>query len=117
MRGGWAILEWFFDLGPQRIDSFSVLHPLASLLAHGVAIAFLLVILTGLWFFRRWARFLFVLLLALAILYSAFRPHHLYLGVASSLFVTINLLVLVFTVAIVTMSFLPPVRDMFATQT
>ncbi len=117
VRGGWAVIEWFFDLGPQRIDSLSLLHPLASLFAHAIAVAFLLVILTGLWFFHRWARFLFVLLLAIAVLYSTLRPRHIYLGLPSSAFSMISLLILMLTAAIVTMSFLPPVRERFATQT
>ena len=116
VRGTWAVLEWFFGLGPQRVDSFTLLHPYASLIAHAIAVAFLLVILTGLWFFCRWARFIFVLLLAVAVIASPFRAHH-FISAPSALFATISLLILLLTGAIVTMSFLPPVRDMFAQQT
>jgi hypothetical protein len=116
LRGGWAVIEWFFGWGPQRVDTFNLLHPLAYLVAHAVAVAFLLVILTGLWFFCRWARLLFVLLLALAVFTAPFRVHHV-ISAPSPPFATISLLMLVLTGAIVAMSFLPPVRDMFATQT
>jgi hypothetical protein len=39
-RGGWAILEWPFGFGPQRVDSFTLLHPYASLFADAIAVAF-----------------------------------------------------------------------------
>jgi hypothetical protein len=47
VRGSWTVLEWLFDWGPKRLDSFTLLHPYASLFAHAIAVAFLLVILTG----------------------------------------------------------------------
>jgi hypothetical protein len=116
VRGSWTVLEWLFDWGPKRLDSFTLLHPYASLFAHAIAVAFLLVILTGLWFFCRWARFLFVLLLAVAVLTAPFRAHH-FISAPSSSFATVSLLMLVLTGLIITMSFLPPIRDRFAAQT
>ena|ERR1700730_5276733 len=115
-RGCWAIAEWFFDLGPKRVDSFALLHPFAALFAHAIAVAFLLVILTGLWFFCRWARLILVVLLALAVLTAAFRVHPV-LSAPSSSFAAFSVLMLVLTGAIVAMSFLPPIRVRFATQT
>ena len=65
IRGCWIVVEWFFGWGPHsRVDSLTLLHPYASLVAHAIAVMFLLFILTGLWFFQRWARLIFVLLLA-----------------------------------------------------
>jgi hypothetical protein len=116
LRGSWAVLEWFFGLAPQRLDSFTLLHPYASLFVQAIAVALLLVILTGLWFFFRWARLLFVLLLGLAVFTAPFRVHHV-ISAPSPLFVTISLLIFVLTGAIIAMSFLPPVRDRFATKT
>src|SRR6266487_6176054 len=88
LRGGWLLMESFFwwwrTHGGVDVDSFALLHPYAFLSAQALGIATVLIILAGLWFFRRWARLLFVLIL---------------IGV------------------IVAMSFLPPVRDMFAIQT
>jgi hypothetical protein len=98
------------------VDSFTLLHPYASLFADAIAVAFLLVFLTGLWFFCRWARVLFVPLLAVSALISPFRTHH-FISAPAPLFATISLLMLVLTGAIVTMSFLSPVRDRFAQQT
>ena len=117
VRGGWLLLEWLFDWGSNGgVDASSSPHPYVELLAHATAVGAVLAILAGLWFFRRWARLLFVLLLAFAVIRSAVRPHH-FIAASHSVFVTVNLLVLMLTGAIVAMSFLPPVRDMFASQT
>ena len=62
LRGCWLLLEWLFAWGPHaRINSVALLHPYAALFADAAAVASWLVILGGLWFFRRWARLIFVL--------------------------------------------------------
>jgi hypothetical protein len=116
IRGCWLVTEWFFGWGAHaRVNSFTLLHPYASLVADGVAVAFSLVILAGMWFFQRWARLIFVLLLTLALVISPFRVHYSFLS-PPSFVLAIGVLVLVLTGAIVAMSFLPPVRDCFATK-
>lgn len=92
--------------------SFTFLHPYASLFAHAAAEFALLIILTGLWFFRRWARLLFVLALALSIVDSAFWPYH-GLSLPSSSVLAITWCIVMLNCVIVAMSFLPPVRDVF----
>ena len=59
---------------------------------------------------------LFVLLLAFAVIRTGLHAHHL-MSAPHPFLATINLIVLMVTGAIVAMSFLPPVRDMFASQT
>jgi hypothetical protein len=113
IRGCWFVVEWFFGWGAySRIDSLTLLHPYASLVVHAAAVAFWLVILTGMWFFQRWARLIFVLLLALALVISPFRVHYSFSS-PPSFTVTVGIFMLLLTGAIVAMSFLPPVRDCF----
>jgi hypothetical protein len=117
VRGCWLLLEWVFGWGSSvREATLSSLHPYTSLFAHAVAVAFVLVILAGLWFFRRWARFIFVLLLALAVVYSVFRQYQPAL-VPPEPIVAIMWLMVMLNGVIVAMSFLPPVRDMFSRET
>jgi hypothetical protein len=79
LRGCWLLLEWLFGWGAHaRVNSLALLHPYAALFADAAAVASWLVILGGLWFFRRWARLIFVLVLAAGIVYSALGPHHHY---------------------------------------
>jgi len=114
IRGCWLVVEWFFGWGAHsRVDSFTLLHPYASLVVHAAAVAFWLVILTGMWFFQRWARFIFVLLLVVALVKSPFEAHD-YVSSLPSYAQTIGIFALLSTGAIIAMSFLPPVRDCFA---
>ena len=116
-RVGWLLVEWFFGWDARRhVNSFTLLHPYAAHLAHVAAEFTLFVILAGLWFFRRWARLLFVLALALSIVDSAFWPYR-GLSLSPSFAVAMSWCVVMLNGAIVAMSFLPPVRDVFATQT
>ncbi len=117
VRGCWLILEWFFGWGTStRQHSLALQHPYLSLFAEAIAVAVVLGILTGLWFFCRWARSLFVILFAVAVVYSVFRPYQL-ASMPPSLVVTTMWLVVMVNGAIIAMSFLPPVREMFAAQT
>jgi hypothetical protein len=110
VRGCWMVAEWFFGWGAQgHNNSFTLLHPYASLFAHATVVALLLIVLTGLWFFRRWARLIFVLVLALAVINGVARPHNWPSP-------TLTFLAIMLSGAIVAMSFLPPVRYMFANQ-
>ena len=112
------MLEWFFDLGPKRLDSLNLHHPYASLFAHAIAMGLWLVILAGLWFFQRSARLVFVSLFALAVLTLPFRAHlHPVISGPSQSFAIITPIMLVITVAIVAMSFCPPIRDKFSPKT
>jgi hypothetical protein len=49
---------------------------LCALAADAIAVAFWVAMLAGMWFFQRWARLLFAVLLAVALLTSPFRAHH-----------------------------------------
>jgi hypothetical protein len=117
VRVGWLFLEWFFGWDARRhVNSFTLLHPYAALSAHAAAEFTLLVILIGLWFFRRWARLIFVFALAVSVVDSAFWPYH-GLPLPPLFIPVIGWCVVILNGAIVAMSFLPPVRDVFATQT
>lgn len=117
VRVGWLLLEWFFGWDARRhVNSFTLLHPYAAVFAHAAAEFTLFVVLAGLWFFRRWARLIFVLALALSVVDSAFWPYR-GLSQAPSFLLAISWCVVVLNAAIVAMSCLPPVRDVFAAQT
>ena len=117
VRVGRLLVEWFFGWDARRyVNSFTLLHPYASLFAHAAAEFILLVILAGLWYFRRWARLIFVLALALSVVDAAFWPYH-GLSLSPSFAIAMSWCVVMLNGAIVAMSFLPPVRDVFATQT
>jgi hypothetical protein len=114
-RVGWLLLEWFLGWDARRHVNFTLLHPYASLFAHAAAEFTLFVVLAGLWFFRRWARLIFVLALALSVVDSAFWPYR-GLSLSPSFALGISWCVVMLNGAIVAMSFLPPVRDVFAPQ-
>ena len=120
LRGGWLLMESFFwwwrTHGGVDVDSFALFHPYAFLSAQALGIATVLIILAGLWFFRRWARLLFVLLLIIVVVYTAIRPHD-FTSAPPWPVVAMSYFVLMLNGVIVAMSFLPPVRDMFAIQT
>ena len=116
LRVGWLLVEWFFGCDARRHGSFTLLHPHASLFAHAAAEFTLLVILAGLWYFRRWARLLFVLALVLSVIDSAFWPYR-GLSLSPSFAIAISWCVVVLNGSIVAMSFLAPVRDVFETRT
>jgi len=98
------------------VDSFALLHPYAFLSAQALGIATVLIILARLWFFQRWARLLSVLLLIIAVVYSAIRLHNV-MSAPPWPVLAMSFFVLMLNHVIVAMSFLPPVRDMFAIQT
>ncbi len=57
VRGCWLLAEWIFGWGSfGHVNSLTVLHPFVSLVGDAVSVVALLIILAGLWFFRRWAR-------------------------------------------------------------
>ena len=112
-RVGWLLLEWFLGWDARRHVNFTLLHPYASLFAHAAAEFTLFVVLAGLWFFRRWARLIFVFALALSVVDSAFWPYR-GLSLSPSFALVMSWCVVVLNGAIVAMSFLPPVRDVFA---
>src|SRR5215831_5305548 len=114
-RVGWLLLEWFLGWDARRHVNFTLLHPYASMFAHAATEFTLFVVLAGLWFFRPWARLIFVLALALSIVDSAFWPYH-GLSLPAPFVLAIGWCVVVLNGAIVAISFLPPIRDVFATQ-
>ena len=113
LRVGWLLVEWFFGWDARRHVSFTLLHPYASLFAHAAAEFTLLIVLAGLWYFRRWARLIFVFALALSVIDSTFWPYR-GLPLQSSFAFAIGWCVVLLNGVIVAMSFLPPVRDVFA---
>jgi len=116
VRVGWLLVEWFFGWDARRhVNSFTLLHPYVTLFAHAAAEFTLFVVLAGLWFFRRWARSIFVLALVLSVIDSAFWPYRL--SMPPSFVLAIGWCVVMLNGAIVAMSFLPPVRDVFGTET
>jgi len=116
VRVGWLLVEWFFGWDARRhVNSFTLLHPYVTLFAHAAAEFTLFVVLAGLWFFRRWARSIFVLALAVSVIDSVFWPYRL--ALPPSLVLAIGWCVVMLNGAIVAMSFLPPVRNVFATET
>src|ERR1051326_2956532 len=75
--------------------------------------ALFLVPLIGLWFYQRWARVVFIVILVIAVLIT-FRRSHIHLGVhLPFLFSTIGLLQHGFYGAVTAMMFLPPIREFF----
>ena len=115
LSGGWLIGEFSFWLwrthGGVDVDSFALTNPYAFFSAQALGLVPMLVILAGLWFFRRWARSLFVLLVPIAVVYTVTRPHQF--ASAPLLVLTGFCFILMLNGVIVAMSFLPPVRDMF----
>jgi hypothetical protein len=114
VRGCWLLgdLVWYFGWG--RFGTSDLIHPYASLFVNTLVAGFLLIALIGLWCFRRWARWTFVLLLAPAIADLAVRQPHTV--VPNTVGHVMRLFVLILNGTIVAMSFLPPVRDIFAKQ-
>jgi hypothetical protein len=116
LRGSWLMIEWFFGWGAHSsVTSLTLLHPYASLAAHVIAVMFWLIIMVALWFFKRWARLIFVLLLAVGLVTSPFRMHYS-LSSPPSFVMAIGAFVLLLNGAIVAMCFLPPVRDCFVAR-
>ena len=114
LRVGWLLVEWFFGWDARRHGSFTLLQPHASLFAHAAAEFTLLIILAGLWYFLRWARLLFVLALVVSVIDSAFWPYH-GISLSPSFAIAISWCVVILNGAIVAMSFLAPIRDVFET--
>jgi hypothetical protein len=117
-RGCWSVLEWLFGWGSyRRVAAATSLHQYVEPFAGVTAVAVLLALLGGLWFFHRWARVLFVLLLGLALVYCVIQPWHSMLPPLPSSFVlAITGFMVMLNGVIVAMSFLPPVRDRFADE-
>ena len=117
IRGCWLLVEWIFGWGAHsRVTSFTLTHPYATLIADGVAVAFWLAVLSGMWFFQRWARLIFVVFLPIALLTSPFRMHRYSLSSPPPFVAPVGAFILLLTGAILAMCFLPPVRDCFATK-
>ena len=94
---------------PRRHVSFTLSHVYASLFANTTAEFTLFIILAGLWFFRRWGAF--------DICFGA-RPLSRRRSIGGAVIRDREQLVRCLAErAIVAMSFVPPVRDVFATQT
>ena len=102
LRGCWLLVEWIVHLfrWSRRLPPH---EPLFGFIVSAV----LLTVLVGLWFFRPWARWAFILVLAPAFAYGATRRYDSFVHPTT-------VFVVVLSGAIIAMSFLPPVRDMFA---
>jgi hypothetical protein len=117
LRGCWPLVEWLFGWGAHsQVTTFTLTRPYATLIADGIAVALWLTILAGMWFFQRWARLIFVILLAIGLLTSLVRVQRYSLSSPPSFVPVIAVVMLLLTGAIVAMSFLSPVRDCFATK-
>ena len=115
IRVSWIFAEWLFDWGVHSYASlFKSVHPYAALTTDAIVVAFWLAVLTGMWLFQRWARLIFIVLFAVALLTIPVRVHHFSLSSPPSFVAPMIRLMLLITVAILAMSFLPPVRDCFA---
>jgi predicted lysophospholipase L1 biosynthesis ABC-type transport system permease subunit len=115
IRGSWIFAEWICGWGVfSQASLFKLTHPYAALTEDAITVAFWLVMLGGMWFFQRWARLIFVVLVAVALLISPFRVHRYSLSAPPSFVSPVIILMLLVTLAILAMSFLPPVRDCFA---
>ncbi len=102
VRGGSFVGAWVVNWSHWT-------HPYTSLVASLLFSAVLLIVLIGLWFFHRWARWAVVLLLAPGVVYAAVRPHHSVVSATMLFAVMLNTM-------IIAGPFLPPLRDMFAKQ-
>lgn len=115
LRGFWLVVEWLFGWGAySHATMFTLIHPYMHLAAQGVAAAFWLAVLSGMWCFQRWARWTLAIVLAVALLTSPFRVQRYSLSSPPPFVAPVNLLMLLLMGAIVAMSFLPPVRSFFA---
>ena len=115
VRGCWLLVEWLLGWGAfSHVTTFKWTHPFANLAAEAIAVAFWLAILVGMWLFQRWARWVFLTISAVALFTGPFRVHRYSLASPPSFVASFGLLMLLLTGAIVAMSFLPPVRDLFA---
>jgi uncharacterized membrane protein YhhN len=74
--------------------------------------ALLLMPLIGLWFYQRWARVVFIVILAIAVL-DNFHRSRLHFSVRLPFFGAISFLLHGFYGAVVAMMFLPPVSELF----
>lgn len=117
LRGCRLLVEWLFGWGVHsQVTTFTLTRPYTTLITDGIAIALWLIILARMWFFQRWARLIFVVLLAIGLLTSLVRVHRYSVASPPSFVPVIAVVMLLLTGAIVAMSFLPPVRDCFATR-
>jgi hypothetical protein len=92
-------------------------HPYGTLISEGIAVGIELAVLFGMFFFQRCERLVFVVFVAVSrFAFEAFRVHRYSLSSSPSFVAAVGVLILLSTVAIVGMSFLPPVRNCFATK-
>ena len=76
-------------------------HPFGALFADAVAVAICLAILLGMGFFQRWARLIFVIVLAVGLLTGPFRVHRYSLSSPPSFVAPVGVFMLLLTGAIV----------------
>src|SRR5580700_7671554 len=69
VRGCWWVERWVVSWSHWT-------HPYTSLFTSCIFSALGLIVLTGLWFFHRWARWTVVVLLLPGVVYAAARPQH-----------------------------------------
>ncbi len=104
-----------FQLGSVLASQLVKLTHVWRTVCDAVAVAICLAILLGMGFFQRWARLIFVIVLAVGLLTG--RSGASVFTISPPSFVApVGVFMLLLTGAIVAMSFLPPVRDCFATR-
>ena len=74
----------------------------------------LIVILAGLWFFRRWARTTYVVIFVFSIVSGLFRQAPVFV---SSAVLTLATVSRALDAVMITVTFLPPLREAFAKRT
>jgi len=117
LRACWLLVEWLFNWGAfSTVTTFTLTRPFATLIAEGIAVAAWLTILAGMWFFQRWARLIFVIVLALGLVSSLVRGQRYSLSAPPSFVPVIGVIMLLLTGTVVALSFLPPVRNRFTTK-
>ena len=116
VRTAWLLVEWYFGWDARRhVTWFTLLPSYASPVAHAAAEIALLIILASLWFFRPWARSIFVLVLVLSVVDAALWPYR-GLSLSPSFAVALGWCVVMLNGVIVALSFLPPVRNVFGNR-
>ena len=102
VRGCWWVGAWVV-----RWSHWT--HSYTLLFTSFIFSALGLIVLIGLWFLHRWARWTVVALLLPGLVYAVARPHHS--GVSATLLLGVML-----NTMIVAGPFMPPLRDMFSKQ-
>ena len=100
-------------LGARALQTrtISSLPPTAAFALDAVFWGIDFVAAAGMWYFRRWARILYIVLIALFVIALLVRPGPL---VGSTTFFGLDIIQYILDGVVITMAFLPPVAGLFA---